>query len=41
MTVTTYAGWLADGKPFLRAQPLLDMAAMFRRHGYTVYDWLA
>jgi len=34
MTVTTYAGWVADGKPAKPAQPIADMVAMFRRHGY-------
>ncbi|HWB36638.1 MAG TPA: hypothetical protein VHA75_11500 [Rugosimonospora sp.] len=37
MTVTTYAGWVADGKPAKPAQPIADMMAMFARHGYTVY----
>lgn len=37
MTVTTYAGWVADGKPAKPAQPIADMMATFRRHGYTVY----
>ena len=35
MTVTTYQGWLADGKPFRNCVPLLNFIATLRLHGYT------
>lgn len=35
MTVTTYVGWIADGKPWKNCQPIIDFIATLRRHGYT------
>jgi hypothetical protein len=35
MAVTTYAGWVADGRPATPAQPIADMVAMFRAAGFT------
>lgn len=35
MTVTTYQGWVNDGKPWKNCQPINDFIAMLRRHGYT------
>lgn len=35
MTATTYAGWVADGKPSRNCRPLLDFIATLRTHGYT------
>lgn len=37
MAVTTYNGWVADGKPAHPAQPIQDMLNMFESHGFTVY----
>jgi hypothetical protein len=37
MAVTTYAGWVADGKPWDPAFPVDDLATCLRGHGYTVY----
>jgi len=39
MAVTTYAGWIADGKPARQAQPIADMVTMFEGHGFVVY-WM-
>src|SRR5262245_10787785 len=35
MAVTTYAGWIADGKPWKNCQPINDFVATLRKHGYT------
>src|SRR5438034_7930983 len=37
MTVTTYTGWVADGRPEIAAQPVADQVTVLRGHGYTVY----
>lgn len=37
MTVTTYAGWVADGEPWHACQPVADFSATLKKHGYTVY----
>jgi hypothetical protein len=37
MAVTTYAGWVADGRPWDPAFPVEDLAACLRGYGYTVY----
>jgi len=37
MAVTTYAGWVADGKPWDPAFPVDDLADCLRGYGYTVY----
>ena len=33
--VTTYAGWVADGRPWRNCQPINDLIATLRGHGYT------
>jgi hypothetical protein len=38
MTVTTYAGWVADGKPWKTAKPVDNFSDTLRSHGYTVYN---
>lgn len=35
MTVTTYLGWVNDGRPWKNCQPVNDFIATLRRHGYT------
>jgi hypothetical protein len=35
VSVTTYQGWVNDGKPWHDCQPTKDLVAMLRRHGYT------
>ncbi len=35
MTVTTYQGWVNDGKPWKNCQPINDFIATLQRHGYT------
>lgn len=37
MTVTTYSQWLADGSPWKASQPVADLGATLRAHGFTVY----
>lgn len=37
MTVTTYSQWLADGSPWKPSQPVADLSATLRAHGFTVY----
>jgi hypothetical protein len=33
--VSTYQGWVADGKPFWQCRPALDLIAILQRYGYT------
>jgi len=35
MAITTYEGWVADGKPFKQCQPALNLLRTLRRYGYT------
>jgi hypothetical protein len=35
VTVTTYTGWVADGRPWKNCQPINDFVATLRRHGYS------
>lgn len=37
MTVTTYADWVAAGSPWKASQPVADLGATLRAHGFTVY----
>jgi hypothetical protein len=37
MAVTTFAGWVADGRPWDPAFPVDDLAVCLRGYGYTVY----
>ena len=39
MAVTTYEGWVADGRPAHQCQPGSDLLATLKKHKYTVY-WL-
>lgn len=35
--MTGYTDWLAAGQPYVDAQPVRDLSATLKRHGYTVY----
>lgn len=37
MAVSSYPGWVADGKPAYEAQPIADMFNYFKSKGFTVY----
>lgn len=37
MAVTTFSGWVADGRPWDPAFPVDDLAICLRGYGYTVY----
>lgn len=34
---TTYAGWVADGRPWKTARPIADLKSTLQGHGFTVY----
>jgi hypothetical protein len=36
MSTSAFRSWTSSGKPFTMAQPIADLTATLRRHGYTV-----